>query len=117
MSHKRTSSASMKPMNVDDDTTLLDNVRYRARIYYNRGRPPPKTTFAAVFLLMGGVIFLTLGVVMFLKTKGLHNQDRGLAFLVLGGVMFLPGSYASTILFGAWRGWQGYEYDMVPSYD
>ena len=32
-------------------------------------------------------------------------------------VAFLPGSYASYILVGACRGWKGYHYDDVPSYD
>jgi len=31
--------------------------------------------------------------------------------------VFIPGSYATVVIFGAWRGWQGYEYNMLPSYD
>ena len=67
------------------------------------------------------------------------DNDRGLALFILGGVskyfhiyedyiryiftrcnlhaVFLPGSYSSFILFGAWRRWRGFTYDMVPSYD
>ena len=35
----------------------------------------------------------------------------------IGGLMFLPGSYASWILYGAWKRWPGYEFHQVPSYD
>ena len=30
---------------------------------------------------------------------------------------FLPGSYASWNLYGAYKGWVGYDYSQVPSYD
>ena len=32
-------------------------------------------------------------------------------------LVFLPGSYACTIIYGTWRGWPGYDYNMIPSYD
>ena len=76
---------------------------------------------------------------MFIKTQGTEAKDRGLAMIILGCIsinftsnnlnsshltdsapnsaVFIPGSYASTVLFGAWRGWPGYEYSMIPSYD
>lgn len=31
--------------------------------------------------------------------------------------VFIPGSYASYILYGAFREWHGFAYDQVPSYD
>jgi len=37
--------------------------------------------------------------------------------LHLYSVVFVPGSYASTVLWEAWRGWDGYDYAHVPSYD
>ena len=30
---------------------------------------------------------------------------------------FIPGSYATFQLYGAYKGWKGYRYDAVPSYD
>lgn len=50
-------------------------------------------------------------------TACLQAGDRGLSMVVLGSLMFIPGSYASFILYGSWRGWHGYEYSMIPSYD
>lgn len=95
-------------------------LKHRARLPSLVHYPPPRTTLAAVGMLVVGSIFLSLGVVTFLTnlmgSKG-EDRDRGLAMIVLGSLMFIPGSYASCILYGAYRGWPGYEYSQVPSYD
>eukprot|EP01041_Mallomonas_annulata_P012285 gene12285-25838_t len=110
---------SMKAMNVEnssaDDLSSLD-VRQRVRMVTINRSPPPRTTIAAIVLLLGGVIFLSVGCSIFVQTSG-TDQDRGIAVIVLGCLMFIPGSYASTVLYGSWAGWEGYEYNMVPSYD
>ena len=31
--------------------------------------------------------------------------------------VFIPGSYSTSIIYGAYRSWPGYNYDQVPSYD
>jgi hypothetical protein len=36
---------------------------------------------------------------------------------VLLCTVFIPGSYASTQLYGAYMGWPGYDYCHIPSYD
>lgn len=30
---------------------------------------------------------------------------------------FIPGSYATCQLYGSWKGWKGYDYSQIPSYD
>lgn len=37
--------------------------------------------------------------------------------LILDGLAFIPGSWASYNLIGAIRGWTGFSYRSVPSYD
>jgi len=95
-------------------------LKHRARMPSLVHMPPPRTTLAAVGMLVVGSIFLVLGIVTFL-TNAMGNKaddrDRGTAMIVLGSLMFIPGSYASCILYGAYRGWPGYEYSQVPSYD
>jgi hypothetical protein len=118
---------------------LLDK---RIRISSAVRPPPPKTTVAALFMLVAGSIFLCSGLYIYfadLRAK----SDRGLAMVVLGllskhtlryplkppdiylspicpilfHTVFTPGSYASFILWGAYRGWPGYDYSQIPSYD
>lgn len=82
--------------------------------------PPPKTTLAALGMLLVGSVFLILGITTFLTSlmgSKAEDRDRGLAMVVLGSLMFIPGSYASCVLYGAYRGWPGYEYNQIPSYD
>jgi len=47
----------------------------------------------------------------------LSGTDRSTAMITLGSLCFIPGSYASWTLLGASRGWRGYNYDSLPSYD
>ena len=95
-------------------------LKHRTRLPNLIHMPPPKTTVAAVGMLVVGSIFLALGIVTFLTNvmgSKSDDRDRGLAMIVLGSLMFIPGSYASCVLYGAYRGWPGYEYSQVPSYD
>ena len=45
------------------------------------------------------------------------NFERGVSMCALGAIMFIPGSYASWTLLGAARGWAGYSFEALPSYD
>ena len=80
--------------------------------------PPPKTTIAAVLMLVTGTIFLVLGAsITWGRFHSKLERDRGIAMLVIGFMTFLPGSYASFNLYGAYYGWPGYSYTSIPSYD
>ena len=78
-----------------------------------RRRVPPRTCTAAILLFTFGTLLVTLGLHTFYKGE----REAGINMLVIGGLMFLPGSYASWILYGAWKRWPNYEYHQVPSYD
>ena len=66
--------------------------------------------------MLAGIVFLSWGLVLFFTTS-YNSADRGVTLIVLGSLFFLPGSYASTILLGSYLGWEGYAYEMLPSYD
>jgi len=71
-------------------------------------------------MLILGTIFLVCGLYVYLSgsaVKSYEGKDRGLSMLVLGGLLLCPGSYATFVLFGAWRGWDNFDYSMIPSYD
>lgn len=96
-------------ISVDDEILL----RHRQRLATMNQYPPPRTTLCAGVLLLMGIILLTTGLVIFFGP----GSDRGLPILILGAIMFIPGIYSSYVLYGAWRGWQGFDFSMVPSYD
>ena len=77
-----------------------------------RPRSVVRTVCAAVALFALGSVMLFFGV-QALRTE----RDRGIAMCTVGALAFLPGSYATWHLYGAWRQWAGYSYDMIPSYD
>lgn len=39
------------------------------------------------------------------------------ALLCAPHTAFIPGSYASVQLYGSYKGWKGYDYSQIPSYD
>uniref|UniRef100_A0AAV1UNI3 Transmembrane protein 230 n=1 Tax=Peronospora matthiolae TaxID=2874970 RepID=A0AAV1UNI3_9STRA len=73
---------------------------------------PIRTGLAAASLLIVGWILIIIS--MFI---GLDEENRGLSCFILGLIAFIPGSYASFQLYGAWKGWKGYDYNQIPSYD
>ena len=67
-------------------------LRARQPLQCRRPLPPPRTAIAAVLLLTGGVLFLSLGLSVFYASLDLGGKgggepkDRGIALLVLGGI-------------------------------
>lgn len=80
---------------------------------HNQNAMPIKTTIAALFLSVFGVVFTFIGLVSFFR-DGLGSATP---FLVMGGIGLIPGVFNLSILVRAYLGHKGYRYDMVPSYD
>lgn len=112
-SEETSTTRSMQITNKDD--VLNYSPSMRAPLITRN--PPVKTILVATFLLFGGIFFIAFGLSVFFSNLMKHGQDRGIALLVLGGIMFLPGSYATTVLYGTWMGWEGYDFAQLPSYD
>nr|CCA18542.1 conserved hypothetical protein [Albugo laibachii Nc14] len=81
--------------------------------YHNRkGAFPIRTGLAAAALFTIGSVLIYVSTLI-----GLDEKRRGLSILMLGLIAFIPGSYATFQLYGSFRGWKGYQYDQVASYD
>ena len=81
---------------------------------WGRHRPCPwKTILAAITLFATGTICILHGA----RELTYYDGERGRALLTLGSLCFLPGSYASYILYGAYRRWPGFRWNQIPSYD
>ncbi|OQR88219.1 hypothetical protein ACHHYP_07052 [Achlya hypogyna] len=73
-------------------------------------RVPIKTTIAAVAMLLTGIGLLIWGIVF-------AAEGRGLGHLLLGCLTVIPGAYGTVQLYGAYKGWRGYAFTNLPSYD
>ena len=75
------------------------------------------------FLLLAPLtipIPLPLQLMIFYGVQALREAggyERGVSMCTVGAIAFLPGSFATWHLYGAWRQWPGYRYDLIPSYD
>ena len=72
-----------------------------------------KTIFAAVALILSGVLLLVIGLILVLATA---QFSAGVALIVIGCLCFIPGSYVSFILYKAFRGTPGYSVDGIPEF-
>jgi hypothetical protein len=45
------------------------------------------------------------------------HRDRGIPLIVLGSITFLPGFYYVRLAYYAWRGYRGYDYSLIPTFD
>ena len=79
----------------DPDLSVLPRDLSRQPLRCRRPNlPPPRTAIAAALLLVGGVVFLSLGLSVFYASLDLGGtakaggepKDRGIALLVLGGI-------------------------------
>jgi hypothetical protein len=71
----------MKSAEIDDYDDLI-----RGRSAYVRRHMPVKTLIVAIVMLLGGIIFLSLGFSIVASGKFSHGKDRGITFFVLGGL-------------------------------
>lgn len=106
----------------DNDEEEIDYTyltRMRARLVRQDRTLPPKTTLWVLTLLIFGSVFIVLGVLEIVKSIFGAKVDEGvgIGMLVLGTLMFLPGSYGTLVVYGAYRRWDGWSYDQIPSYD
>ncbi len=81
---RNSSSGKLRPLEVFGS----DEVDYipRMRTPLLNRNPPPKTTIAAVLMLLGGIICISIGLSIMFSNVISHGKDRGVAILVLGGL-------------------------------
>jgi hypothetical protein len=66
-----------------DDAVKVKLFQHRERKPIRRPPPPPKTTLAALFMFLGGVIFLFAGTYVYFENN-YSGSDRGLGMLLVG---------------------------------
>jgi hypothetical protein len=63
-------------------------------------RLPKKTLAVAIFLLVTGIVCLSIGL-----ARLVSGEDGSVPLLVIGGIAFLPGAYQCFAIYKAWRGY------------
>ena len=73
-----------------------------------RMKIPYKTIVIAFLFLVGGTIFISLGLQELYATGSISASYEK---ILLGLIMFIPGSYHTALAFMACRGVRGWDYD------
>mmetsp|Transcript_853 Transcript_853/g.1154 ORF Transcript_853/g.1154 Transcript_853/m.1154 type:complete len:105 (+) Transcript_853:207-521(+) len=76
---------------------------------------PWGSIFLAFFLTILGAASFVLAWLHFTQ-RFLGKEQAEIGFTILGFVTFVPGFYQLWIALGAYKGWRGFTYDLIPSY-
>ncbi|XP_065175601.1 transmembrane protein 230-like isoform X2 [Sycon ciliatum] len=84
-------------------------------------KPPVKVPWEsialAVVLFLLGTTFLSLAII--LRVGVIHSEfwEHCYPLFFLGCLLFIPGAYHVRIAYYAYKGYQGFSYADIPSYD
>eukprot|EP01139_Manchomonas_bermudensis_P016995 Amastigsp_a515415_44.p1 type:complete len:166 gc:universal Amastigsp_a515415_44:515-18(-) len=77
-------------------------------------KPPLKAIGMAALMLLVGSILITIGALLITGAIPTFYWRRGYSLIILGVLPFIPGAYYSYMAYGAWRGYAGYDYGLIP---
>lgn len=77
-------------------------------------RVPWGAVSLAVFLTVFGILSFVMAWLHFTQ-RLLGKEQAEVGFTILAFMTFTPGAYHSWLAYGAWKGWYGYSWDMIPT--
>ncbi|KNC50511.1 UPF0414 transmembrane protein C20orf30 [Thecamonas trahens ATCC 50062] len=80
-------------------------------------KPPTRAIWRAVLMLLAGTFLIGLGVLLLTGIIPTFYWRRGWSLCFIGSLLFIPGSYYSYVAYGAWMGYKGYRYSLIPDVD
>ena len=78
---------------------------------------PWKSVCLAAILFVFGTALLVIGSLLVTGHIDEQYSDRTWPLIILGALMFIPGAYHSYICYYAFKGYEGYTFDSIPSFD
>ncbi|XP_069983329.1 transmembrane protein 230 [Penaeus vannamei] len=80
-------------------------------------RIPWKAIGYALVLFSAGTLLLVIGSLLVTGYIEEKYADRTWPVIILGALMFIPGAYHSYIAYYAFRGYEGFSFDDIPSFE
>lgn len=80
-------------------------------------RIPWKAIGYALLLFAAGTLLLVMGSLLVTGYFDEKYADRTWPVIILGALMFIPGAYHSYVAYYAFKGYEGYSFDDIPSYE
>lgn len=78
---------------------------------------PLKSIALAIVLFLLGSVLLTLAVLIFVGVFGDNPDASATPLIIIGAITFIPGFYHVRLAYYAWKGYHGYSFEDIPSYD
>ena len=78
---------------------------------------PLKSIALAILLFSLGSVLLMLAILMFVGVFGDNPDASATPLIIIGAITFIPGFYHVRLAYYAWKGYHGYSFDDIPSYD
>lgn len=78
---------------------------------------PVKSIVLSLFLFIVGSILLILAGLVMGGVFGSTPDASATPLVIIGVLTFIPGFYHVRLAYYAWKGYQGYSFSDIPSYD
>lgn len=105
------SSAKYQRLTQEDDGFVDDQFKSGPK------RIPWKAIGYAMLLFAAGTLLLVVGSLLVTGYLDEKYADRTWPVIILGALMFIPGAYHSYVAYYAFKGYEGYSFDDIPTYD
>ena len=80
---------------------------------YFKAKIPWRTIFISFLFLIGGIVFLTWGLIDLFEKSLSESYEK----LILGSILFIPGSYHTMLAIQALRGVDGWTYENLTVFE
>lgn len=78
---------------------------------------PIRSIALATFLFLVGSVLLVLAGLLVGGVFGDTPDASAMPLLIIGALTFIPGFYHVRLAYYAWKGYYGYSFSDIPSYD
>ncbi|CAF0927498.1 unnamed protein product [Brachionus calyciflorus] len=78
---------------------------------------PIKAILTAFFMFISGSCMIIIGALLYTGHIDAQYSDRMWPLFILGSLLFLPGFYHVRIAYYAWRKYEGFSFDDIPTDD
>ncbi|XP_055355455.1 transmembrane protein 230-like [Paramacrobiotus metropolitanus] len=83
--------------------------------FYDSCAPPIASIWRAVILFVVGTVLTVVGSLLLAGYFDTKYADRTWPVLTLGLLCFIPGAYYTRIAYYAYKGYEGFSYQDIPS--
>lgn len=113
-----TSAPTRRFQQIESRDQLQEWARHLHRVApvnkYFKAKIPWRTILVSLLFFIGGIIFLSIGISTAYEEGSFANCYE---HFIMGSILFIPGSYHTVCAFMALRGYEGWDYENLTTFE